>query len=102
MIEDVNDDELVLSSSRVVLEINQRGEFFNRTMRDIVEQTYRRIFHLQYRNQSNDSKNRVIFKLREAFPEQWSMRPIKLAIAKTYNNNNKKHSKSNIPKNIFL
>ena len=80
IIEDVNDDELVLSSSRVVLEVNERGENFYKTMRDIVEQTYRRSFHLQYINQFNDSKNWV------TFPKQWSMRPVRFAIAKTYNN----------------
>jgi hypothetical protein len=37
IIEDVNDDELVLSSSGVVLEVNERGNFFYKTMRDIVE-----------------------------------------------------------------
>jgi hypothetical protein len=30
------------------------------------------------------------------------MRHVKLAIAKTYNNKKKNHSKSNIPKNVFL
>jgi len=33
----VNDDELVLSSSRVVLEVNERGGMCYRTMRDLVE-----------------------------------------------------------------
>jgi hypothetical protein len=69
-----------------VLEINQRGENFYITMRDIMERTYRRTFHLQYRKQSNDSKNEAISKLQEAFPKQWSMRPVRLEIAKTYNN----------------
>jgi hypothetical protein len=69
-----------------VLEVNERGKNFYKTMRDIVERTYRRTFHLQYINQSNDSKNQVISKLQEAFPEQWSMRPVRLAIEKTYNN----------------
>ena len=55
-------------------------------MRDIVERTYKRTFHLQYRNQSNDLKNQVICKLQEVFPEKWLMRPVRLAIAKTYNN----------------
>ena len=66
-----------------------------------MEWKYRRTFHLQYRNQSNDSKNQVISKLHEAFPEQWSMRPVRLAITTTYNNKNN-HSKINIPKNVFL
>jgi hypothetical protein len=76
-----------------VLEVNERGKNFYKTMRDIVEQTYRHTFHLQYINQSNDSKNQVISKLQEAFPEKWSMRPVKLAIAKTYNNNKKSFKK---------
>ena len=67
IIEDVNDDELVLSSSGVVLEVNERGIDFYKTMRNIVEQTYKRTFHLQYKNQSNVSKNQVIYKLHEAF-----------------------------------
>jgi hypothetical protein len=72
---DVNDDELVLSSSRVVLEVNEGGgKNFYKTMRDIVERMYRHSFHLQYKNQSNDSKNQVIHKLQQAFLEQWSMR----------------------------
>ena len=86
IIEDVNDDELVLSSFGVVLKVSERGENFYKTMRDIVEQTYRRTFHLEYINQSNDSKNQVIYKLHEVFAEKWSMRPVRLAIAKTYNN----------------
>jgi hypothetical protein len=71
------DDELVLSSFGVMLEVNERVEIFYKTMRDIVERTYRRTFHLQYKNQSNDSKNQVISKLQEVFP---------VAIEKTYNN----------------
>ena len=55
-------------------------------MRDIVERTYKRTFHLQYKNQSTDSKNKIICKLQEAFQEQWSMRLVRLAIEKTYNN----------------
>ena len=65
-------------------------------MKDIVERTYKRTFQLQYRNESNDSKNQVICKLQEAFREKWSMKPIKVAIAKTYNN------KRIIKKVIFL
>ena len=75
-----------LSSSGVVTEVNERGIFFNKIMRDIVEQTYRCTFHLQYRNQYNHPKNQVISKLQEAFTEQWSMRPVRLAIEKKYNN----------------
>ena len=36
IVEDINDDELVLSSSGVVLEVNERGGDFYKTMRDIV------------------------------------------------------------------
>ena len=54
---DGNGDELVLSSSGVVLEVNRRGKEFYNFMRDIVERTYIHTFYLQYRNQSNDSKN---------------------------------------------
>ena len=84
---DANDDNnLVISSSRVVLEVNDGGKLFYRTLRDIVEIAYRCTFHLQYKNQSNDSKNQVIHKLEEVFPLQWLMRPVRLAIEKTYNN----------------
>ena len=65
-----NDDQLVLSSSGVVLEVNRRGKEFNNTMRDIVERTYKCYFHLHYRNQSNYLKNQIICKLQEAFPEK--------------------------------
>ena len=68
-----NDDQLVLSSSGVVLEVNRREKQFYNTMRDKVERTYMRTFHLQYKNQSNDLKNQVICKLQEAFLEIWSM-----------------------------
>ena len=34
---DVNDDDIVLISSRVVLEVNERGVFFYKITRDIVE-----------------------------------------------------------------
>ena len=70
-------------------------------MRDIVERTWRHSFHLQYINQSNDSKNQVICKLQEAFLEKWSMRHVRLAKEKTYNNK-KNHSNSNIPKHVFI
>ena len=70
IIRDINDDELVLNSSGVVLEVNAMREFFYKTMRNIVERTYKRNFHLQYKNQSNDSKNQVIYKLQEMFLEQ--------------------------------
>ena len=42
--EDANDDEFVLSSFGVVLEVNKRGTNLNKTMRDIVERNYRRTF----------------------------------------------------------
>ena len=60
IIKDVNDDEtLVLGSTGEVLQVNERGKCFYNTMRDIVERTYRRTFHLQYKNQFIDSKNQV-------------------------------------------
>ena len=65
------------------------GFLFYKTIRDIVERTYIRTFHLQYKNQSSDSKNQIISKLHEAFLEKWSMRHVRLAIAKTYNNKKK-------------
>jgi hypothetical protein len=89
----VNDDKLVLSSSGVVLEVNERRENFYKTMMDIVEQTYRHNFHLQYKNQSNNSRNQVASKLHEAFPEKWSMRPVRITIEKTYNNKKKTFKK---------
>jgi hypothetical protein len=58
-----DDDNLVISSNGVVLEVNERGKLFYKTLRDIVERMYRRTFHLQYKNQLNDSKNQVIDKL---------------------------------------
>lgn len=60
--EHVNDDELVLSSSGVVLKVNKREFFFYKTMRDLVERTYKRSFHSQYKNQCNDFNNEIIFK----------------------------------------
>ena len=55
--EDANDDQLVLSSYGVVLEVKRKGKEFDNTMMDIVERKYKRTFHLQYINQSNDSNN---------------------------------------------
>jgi hypothetical protein len=102
MVKDVNDDDdLVISSSEVVLEVNEMGKMFYKSLKDIVERTYRSHFHLQYKNQSSDSKNLVIHLLQEAFPEPWSMRHMRLAIEKTYNNKNS-HIKSIITKHIFL
>ena len=37
----LNDDEVVLSSSGVVLLVNVKGKRFNKSMRDIVEKMYR-------------------------------------------------------------
>ena len=65
----VNDDELVISSTGVVLEDKERGNRFYKSLRDIVKRMYRHIFHLQYKRQSNDSKNWVISKLQEVFME---------------------------------
>ena len=50
IMDDLNDDELVLSSFGVVLEVNERGKNFYKIMRDIVERTYRCTFHLKYIN----------------------------------------------------
>ena len=50
-------DTLVLSSSREVLQVNERGKCVYNTLRDIVERTYRHTFHLQYKSQSSDSKS---------------------------------------------
>jgi hypothetical protein len=36
---DVSDDDLVLSSSGVMLEVDERGKLFYKTLRDIVERT---------------------------------------------------------------
>ena len=98
---DVNDDNtLVLSSSGEVLQVNERGKCFYNTMRDIVERTYRCTFHLQYKNQYNDSKNQAIYKLQQAFMEQWSRRAMRLAIVKKYNSKTN-HLKSIISKHVF-
>ena len=72
ILKDVNDDDdLVISSSGVVFEVNERGKLFYRALRDIVRRTYRHNFHLKYKNQSIDSKNQVIRTLQEVFPEPW-------------------------------
>ena len=70
----------------MVLGVNERGENFYKTLRDLVEWMYRWSFHLQYKNQNNDSKNQILSKLQEKFPENWSMRHGIILIAKTYNN----------------
>lgn len=91
---DLNDDDtLVLSSSREVLQFNERGNCFYNTMRDIVERTYRHTFHLQYKNRSSDSKSQVIHKLYETFPKQWAIQFVRLAIEKTYNNKKESYKK---------
>ena len=41
IMEHVNGNELVLNSSRVVLEVNERGENFYKNLRDLVELMYR-------------------------------------------------------------
>ena len=84
----VNDYDLVISSTRVVLEDNERGKQFYKTWRNIVERIYRRSFHLQYKKQSNDSKNHVISKLQEVFKELWALRPVRHVMEKTYSNKN--------------
>ena len=70
-------------------------------MRDVVERIYRCTFHLQYKNQSSDSKNQVIYKLLQAFPEKLSMIPMRLAIEKDYDTENN-HLKNIITKHVFL
>ena len=45
-IEHANENELLLSSSGVVLEVNERGEIFYKSLRDLVERMYRHSFHL--------------------------------------------------------
>ena len=62
-IEHANENKLILSSSGVVLEVNKRGENFYKCLRDLVETMYRRSFHLQYKSQTNDSKNQILCKL---------------------------------------
>ena len=83
-IEHANENELLLSSSGVVLEVNERVKNFYKSLRDLVERMYRHSFHLQYKNKSNDSKNQVLSKLQEEFLENWSMRHVILLIEKTY------------------
>ena len=69
---DVNDDDtLVLSSSKEVLQVNERGTCIYNTLRNIVERAYRRTFHLQDKNKSSDSKNQVRQKIQETFLEKW-------------------------------
>ena len=62
---------------------------------------YRCYFHLEYKNESNDFKNQILSKLQEEFPENWSMRYVRLLVAKTYNKK-KERMKSNIPLNVCL
>ena len=77
----------------MVLEVNERGKQFYITLRDLVEQMYKHSFHLQYKNQFDDSKNQVLCKLKEELPKNWSMRPVKFLIEKTYNNKKKSFKK---------
>ena len=85
-IEEANENEFLVSSSRVVLEVNERGKNFYKSLSDLVEWMYRRSFHLQYKNQYKDSKNQILSKLQEEFLENWSMIHVRLLKAKTYNN----------------
>ena len=62
-IEHANENEFLLSSFGVVLEVNERGKNFYKSLRDLVERMYRHFFYLQYKNQSNDSKNQILCKL---------------------------------------
>ena len=62
-IKHANENELLLSSSGVVLEVNKRRKKFYKTLSNLVEQMYRRSFHLQYKNQSKYSKNQILSKL---------------------------------------
>ena len=64
-IEHANENELLLSSSGVVLEVNESGKKFYKSLRDLVERMYRHSFHLQYKYQSNDSKNQILSKIQE-------------------------------------
>jgi hypothetical protein len=100
-VKDVNDDDdLVISSYGVVLEDNEKGKLFYRSLSDIVEGMYRLIIHLQYKNQSSDSKNRVIHTLQESFSEPWSMRPMRLA-TKKLTITKKNNIKGIITKHVF-
>ena len=83
-IEHANENELLLSSSGVVLEVNERGKNFYKSLRDLVERMYRRYFHLQYKNQSIDSKKFFLSKLQDEFLENWSMRHVRLLTEKMY------------------
>ena len=67
------------------LEVNEKGKYVYKSLRDVVERMYILTFHLQYKNQSNDSKNQIVSKLQEKFPENWSMRHVRLLIEKMYN-----------------
>jgi hypothetical protein len=58
IVKDVNDDDdVVIISYGVMLEVNERRKMFYRTLRDTLERTYRRHFQLKYKNQYSDSKN---------------------------------------------
>ena len=70
-----------------------RGGFFYKVMGYKLEREHRHSFYSQYKNQPDDSNNQVIYKLQQVFPKQQPRRLVRLAIAKTYNNN-KNHLKS--------
>ena len=85
----------------MVLEVNERGKTFYKTLRDLVERMYRHSFHLQYKNQSSGSKNQILSKLQDEFLENWLMRHVRILIVKTYKKE-EEGMKSNIPLNVFL
>ena len=65
------------------------GIFFYKTMINIVDRTYRHAFHLQYKNQSNDSKNQIIQKLWQTF-----FRVMNNETCETCDNKNMKYQKN--------
>jgi len=71
IMKDVNydDDMLVLSSSREVLQVNERGKCFYNNMRDIVKRTYKRTFHLQYKKKLATPRTRLYKNYWKHFPE---------------------------------
>ena len=86
IVKGVKEDEmLVLSSIGEALQVNKRGKYFYKTLRDIVERSYRCTFHIKYKSQFTDSKNQVIHKLQEVFPKQWLMRYVRLTIVEKNN-----------------
>ena len=79
------------------MEVNERGKIFYKALRDLVERMYKHSFHLQNRNHSNDSKNQILFKLQEEFPENCSMKHVRILIKKRI-----QQQKRRIEKVIFL